>query len=284
MGAGRPLLDPSSHRALEPLVSLPSGIIHALPTRLIAAAALAALGLVAARLVGEAGAATTGECAPASSWPAAQPAAATAVLAAVNAHRATRGLAALRISTTLTASATWKARHMAAYDYMAHDDPAPPAARSFFGRVAACGFAGAAGENIARGYPTAAAVVHAWLADPPHRANIERGWSTTGIAVAVGGTGVRYWVEDFGTGDGSPPPAATTPSTTAELRRCLVPRVIALRRATASRRLHRAACGVRTIRVRAPGVAAGLVAWQSPRRGVRLAAGSTVTIAVSASR
>src|SRR4051812_757957 len=199
---------------MKPLVSMPSGIGHGLLVRVLAATALAALGLVVGRVTGGARAGTAaGDCAPAPSWPAAQPAGAAAVLAAVNAHRATRGLAPLRVSGSLTASATWKARHMAAYNYMAHDDPAPPVARSFFSRVAACGYAGAAGENVARWYPTAAAVVQAWLADAPHRANIEGGWSTTGIAVAGSRAGGPYWVEGFGGGDAPPPPPTTTGAT-----------------------------------------------------------------------
>ena len=268
---------------MKPLVSMPSGICHGPLLRLLAATALAALGLVVGRDTG-AGAATTGDCAPAPSWPAAQPAGARAVLAAVNAHRATRGLAPLRLSTSLVASAAWKARHMAAYNYMAHDDPAPPVARSFFDRVAACGYRGGAGENIARWYASAAAVVQAWLAEPGHRANIEGNWSTTGIAVAVSGTGMPYWVEDFGAGDAEPPPTTAAPTATTQRLRCVVPRVTALRRDAATKRLHRAGCGVRAIRVRASGVATGRVAWQSPRRGVRLAAGSPVTIAISAPR
>ena len=139
---------------------------------------------------------------------------------------------------------------MAAYNYMAHDDPAPPVARSFFDRVAACGYRGGAGENIARWYPTVAAVVQAWLAEPAHRANIEGGWSTTGIAVAVSRAGIPYWVEDFGTGDA----VAAAPTTTVHQRRrdgsrCVVPRVTALRQGRASKRLRRAGCGVRAIRV-----------------------------------
>lgn len=267
---------------MKPLVSMPSGIGRLL-IRMLVAVALVSLGLVAGRASGGAWARTAGECTPTQSWPSAQPAAATAVLAAVNAHRTTRGLRPLRLATSLTASATWKARHMAAYNYMAHDDPAPPVARSFFDRVAACGYRGGAGENIARWYPSAAAVVEAWLAEPGHRANIEGGWSTTGIAVAVSSTGVPYWVEDFGAGDAAPSPTTIAPATPQRLR-CVVPRVTGLRRAAATMRLRRAHCGVRAIRVQASGVAAGRVAWQSPRRGVRRAADSPVTIAVSAPR
>ena len=272
---------------MKPLVSLPSGICRGPLTVALAAVALATLSLVAGRpAVGALAATATGDCAPPSSWPAARPAGATAMLAAINAHRATRSLPPLRLSAGLTASATWKARHMAAYNYMAHDDPAPPVARSFFDRVAACGYRGGAGENIARWYPSVSAVLQTWLAEPAHRANIEGGWSTTGIAVAVSRAGIPYWVEDFGTGDAAPPPppTSTRPPTTARGPRCVVPRVTALRQAVASKRLRRAGCGVRAIRVHMAGVAAGRVAWQSPRRGVRLAAGSPVTIAVSVPR
>ena len=46
----------------------------------------------------------------------------------VNQHRASLGLAPLVGYGPLAAAAGWKARHMAAYGYMAHDDPAPPVA------------------------------------------------------------------------------------------------------------------------------------------------------------
>ena len=49
---------------------------------------------------------------------------------------------------------------MAKYGYMAHDDPAPPVARSMAERMAACGVTGGWGENIAAGYATPASVVH----------------------------------------------------------------------------------------------------------------------------
>jgi len=267
---------------MKPLVSMPSGILRASPVRFLAALLLAGAGPLAVRAVADAGAAT-GDCASSAAWPAAHPGVAAAALSAVNAHRVARGLAPLAVSESLTASATWKARHMAAYNYMAHDDPAPPVARSLFDRAAACGYGGPVGENIARWYPTAAAVVQAWLADPPHRANIEGAWSTTGIAVAVSNTGLPYWVEDFGTGQGSPPPPSTTTAKPSP-RRCVVPRVAALRTQVAKARLRKAGCGVQTIRVRAPDVGVGRVAWQSPRRGVRLRLGSPVTIAVSTRR
>jgi len=78
------------------------------------------------------------------------------VVALVNQHRASLGLVALTTNATLTDSAVWKSRHMAAYAYFAHDDPAPPIARDPFTRMQNCGYAsgGTLGENIAAGQQT----------------------------------------------------------------------------------------------------------------------------------
>jgi hypothetical protein len=124
------------------------------------------------------------------------------------------GLPALQTSSTLAASAVWKARHMAAYNERTHDDQAPPVARTFVDRVLACGYSGAgAGENIAWLYATAASVMAGWLASPDHKANMEAGWTATGIGAAMTSGGAVYWAEDFGfAGSSSPPP--TTPTTT----------------------------------------------------------------------
>ncbi len=159
---------------------------------------LAAL-LCAATLVvvPPAAAAAVGDCTPVSSWPAARSDLAAQVVTLVNAHRAQLRLQPLAVSPTLTAAATWKARHMAAYGYMDHDDPAPPTARTPGERIAACGYPGAAwGENIAEGYATAQAVLSAWLDSPGHRANIEDpDFRATGVGAA--GSPV-HWAQTFG--------------------------------------------------------------------------------------
>src|SRR4051794_36749232 len=98
----------------------------------------------------------TGECAPGSDWPAARPALADAVLAAVNAHRSAAGARPLVVSPALQAAAVWKARHMARYRYMDHDDPAPPVARTVAQRIAACGYGGSGrGRDNPSGHPAA---------------------------------------------------------------------------------------------------------------------------------
>ena len=157
---------------------------------------LAAL-LSAAAVAGTPAAATVaGNCVPAPSWPANRADLAAQVVTLVNAHRVQLGLVPLVLSPTLTATAEWKARNMAAYGYMDHDDPAP-AARTANERVAACGYPAAAwGENIASGYATAQAVVDGWLASPEHRANIERpDYRATGVGAAGAPT---YWTQSFG--------------------------------------------------------------------------------------
>jgi uncharacterized protein YkwD len=144
--------------------------------------------------------ALVGDCTPGATWAVARTALASAVIKLVNAHRASLGLRTLSVSPALTRSAVWKARHMATYRYMGHNDPAPPVARTVAERIAACGYSGSWGENIAEGYPTASSVVAAWLASPGHKANIENpSYVVTGSGAAVAGGGITLWAQDFGT-------------------------------------------------------------------------------------
>jgi uncharacterized protein YkwD len=159
----------------------------------------------------------TGDCTPDSSWPAANASLASQVMSLINQHRAGLGEGQLVTSPTLTASAVWKARHMANYNYFSHDDPAPPVTRTAADRVATCGYSASWGENIAEGFTSAQSVVDAWLNSAGHKANIENAsFVATGIGVATAGNGVVYWVQDFGTvaDGGSPPPTTSTTTTT----------------------------------------------------------------------
>jgi hypothetical protein len=145
-----------------------------------------------------------GNCTPGASWAAERNDLANTVIKLVNAHRAALGLRTLALSPALTRSAVWKARHMATYRYMAHDDPAPPVARTIAERITACGYSGGWGENIAEGFPTAASVVAAWLASPGHKANIENpSYTVTGSGAAVATGGITLWAQDFGTSNDS---------------------------------------------------------------------------------
>src|SRR3954468_83675 len=102
------------------------------PFFMLATVAAAVAALVAPAVSGTAG----GNCTP-GDWPAAPGELSDAVLSLVNAHRAAVGAPTLVTTPTLSAAATWKARHMAMYGYMSHDDPAPPVARSTADRFAA---------------------------------------------------------------------------------------------------------------------------------------------------
>ena len=216
---------------------------------------LAAL-LSAAAVAGIPAAATAaGNCVPAPTWPADRADLAAQVVTLVNAHRAQLGLVPLVVSPTLTAAAEWKARDMAAYSYLDHDDPAPDA-RSPDERVAACGYPATQwGENIAMGYASAQAVVDAWLASPEHRANIER---PEFRATGVGAAGAPlYWAQSFGAvadaGSVAAAPVALSlvPATAAAPSASTAPAVAAQRsgtrrpvRVTCAQRGHGVACRV----------------------------------------
>ena len=159
--------------------------------------------------------AAVGDCSPSATWGSLQPSLESQVLQLVNDHRTALGLGTLTLSGSLTASAEWKSLHMGFYNYLAHDDPAPPVSRTVGDRLVACGYPSNAsgwGENIAYGYPDAASVMAGWLASPGHKANIENpSWTTIGIGVARNSSGTLYWTQDFGTtGASAPPPAPSS--------------------------------------------------------------------------
>jgi uncharacterized protein YkwD len=133
----------------------------------------------------------TASCTP-GAWPAADASLASQVVAQVNQYRAGLGLAQLTVDATLSDAATWKARHMAQYGYFAHDDPAPPVARTAYQPALDCGFStvGEWGENIAAGQTSASSVMAAWIASPPHRANLELpSFRAIGVGVAADASG-----------------------------------------------------------------------------------------------
>jgi uncharacterized protein YkwD len=166
----------------------------------IVALALTALG---AAVTAHPAAAVIGDCTPGSDWGTSRPDLASSVVSLINSHRTSMGLVSLSVSPTLTKAAVWKAQHMAKYSYMAHDDPAPPVARTPADRLEACGYPSRSsgwGENIAYGYATPSSVVDAWLNSPGHKANIENGsYRSTGVGAATNASGTVYWSQEFGT-------------------------------------------------------------------------------------
>jgi uncharacterized protein YkwD len=178
---------------------------------------IAVLIVVSLHAPASAGAAPVGDCVAGAGWPAPQPSVAAEVVTRVNDHRAARGLVPLAVSPTLTAAAEWKARHMAEYRYMQHDDPAPPVQRAPSERMHACGYPERTlvGENIAMGYDSAASVMEGWLGSDGHRANIERAdFRAIGVGVARSAAGSLYWAQEFGSvadAAAAPPPAPPAP-------------------------------------------------------------------------
>jgi uncharacterized protein YkwD len=168
-------------------------------------------------------AAAVGNCTPDASWGTPDTSFASQVVSLVNQHRQALGLSTLGVSPTLTASAQWKSAHMAYYQYMQHDDPAPPVARTVTDRIAACGYPTtnvAWGENIAYGYQTPQDVMTAWLNSAGHKANIENpSFRAIGVGAVHSSNGSWYWTQDFGSlldSGTQPPPQGPTVTLTSE--------------------------------------------------------------------
>lgn len=137
----------------------------------------------------------------------AQPAAANAdaehdaLLAGVNAYRASRGLATVVASPTLQAAAQFMAD-----DVARHGVPAVPH-RSTDGRTARQRMSDAGypvseaftSEIIAWGAPSVDGAMRLWLNSPPHWAELSDGrYRAAGLGVACGGAFPCVWVVTFG--------------------------------------------------------------------------------------
>jgi hypothetical protein len=130
-----------------------------------------------------------------------------------NQIRESAGLAPLARNRTLDLAAQLHAEDMAQGNFMSHygSNGSNPAVR-----IRAAGYPWITwAENVAVGYPTAAAVVNAWMNSPGHRHNIlNPNVREIGIGLAqMPGTQWRtFWVQDFGTRRG----AVTAPSPVSE--------------------------------------------------------------------
>lgn len=117
------------------------------------------------------------------------------VAALVDAERAEAGCGSLERDSRLDAAARLHAADMAANDYFDHTSQD---GRGPTERAAEQGYEGGVGENIAKGYPDAAAVMEGWMNSEGHRANILNcDYSVLGVGVADSG-GTLYWVQNFG--------------------------------------------------------------------------------------
>ncbi|MFO0881052.1 MAG: CAP domain-containing protein [Gemmataceae bacterium] len=128
------------------------------------------------------------------------------ILRLTNVERVKYGLPALRFNSQLYKAADIHAYNMAMqssslgnYEAMSHilygnQVPTPSARLDFVGYDW-----GAYGENIAYGYPSAQAVVTAWMNSPGHRANILSASTTEiGVSVRVSPSGALFFCQVFG--------------------------------------------------------------------------------------
>ena len=104
-------------------------------------------------------------------------------VALANAHRESVGCGPLLWHDGTADVAQAHSEDMVEREFFAHQNPD---GESPFDRLREAGidWSGAAGENIAWGYPTAAAVLAGWLGSPGHRANLETcGYTHHGVGL-----------------------------------------------------------------------------------------------------
>jgi uncharacterized protein YkwD len=121
------------------------------------------------------------------------------IVVRTNAERIKLGLPALARNTALMQAAQLQADQMAALNKMAHTLPGAsyPSPES---RLDAAGYRmSASGENVAEGYPSAAAVVAGWMTSPGHRENIvSTHFSEMGAGFATAKNGRKFYAQVFG--------------------------------------------------------------------------------------
>ncbi|MCD7948120.1 MAG: CAP domain-containing protein [Oscillospiraceae bacterium] len=117
----------------------------------------------------------------------------TEVVALVNEARAQYGLSALTASKDLSDLARTKSQDMSSNNYFSHTSPTYGTA---FDMLKAAGITYKyAGENIAYGYATPAAVVTGWMNSEGHRANIlSASYTQIGVGYVADG---NYWTQIF---------------------------------------------------------------------------------------
>lgn len=148
----------------------------------------------------------TPECAePGDDWPEDWTALEWGVLEETNARRAEGAVCGgeefgpagpLEMDPLLRLSARLHSKDMAEQNYFSHDSLD---GRMLGDRVAATGFGGTfLGENIARGQPTARAVVDAWMDSEGHCRNIMNpGFHFLGVGHALSTGGEPFWTQNF---------------------------------------------------------------------------------------
>lgn len=118
------------------------------------------------------------------------------VLDLVNVERSKAGLSLLELDVELSEVAKVKSEDMRDNNYFSHTSPDYG---SPFEMMKAFGISYTyAGENIAAGQTSAAAVMKSWMNSSGHKANIlNKNYTHIGIGYAKGGTYSRYWTQQF---------------------------------------------------------------------------------------
>jgi uncharacterized YkwD family protein/spore coat assembly protein SafA len=120
----------------------------------------------------------------------------TEVIRLVNIQRSNAGIMTLTQNWQLSRVARYKSQDMIDKNYFSHQSPtygSPFVMMESFGLHFS-----AAGENIAMGQNTAAAVMNGWMNSPGHRANIlSASYSQIGVGLAKDKNGSYYWTQMF---------------------------------------------------------------------------------------
>ncbi len=118
------------------------------------------------------------------------------VVRLVNIERQKEGLAPFKVSAELSKVAKTKSEDMGKNNYFSHTSPtygSPFQMMKTFGIKY-----NTAGENIAKGYLSAQAVVSGWMNSSGHRANIlNPSFKTIGVGTYTTGNGTIYWTQMF---------------------------------------------------------------------------------------
>lgn len=128
--------------------------------------------------------------------PEAQNSRAQQVINLTNKERNKAGLPDLKASSQLSRLAQLKAEDMARNGYFSHTSPTYGSA---FDMMKSQGISyRSAGENLAKGQPSAQAAMKGWMNSSSHRENIlSSKYSEIGVGIAENGRGTIYWVQIF---------------------------------------------------------------------------------------
>lgn len=139
----------------------------------------------------------------------------TLLIQLTNQARASAGLPALKVDSTLTSVARWRSKDMIERDYFSHS--IPPNGTKVFDELKRIGYCYvAAGENIGTNtFPDDVAtqtIQDGFMGSSGHRANILGNWTVIGIGAYQGVNDKHMWTVLFATKCGTAPKATPKPT------------------------------------------------------------------------